>query len=106
MNNFQKTVQKKINEIWPDAQKHISRISRETLKTLKKSEKQLQTIYGATKKRTEELILKAKREELYYRLGQSVAPLLTSDQLKHKSVLKISMELREINKKLRSKSRS
>ncbi|MDD5018848.1 MAG: hypothetical protein PHH75_01570 [Candidatus Omnitrophica bacterium] len=105
MNDFQKTVQKKINEIWPDAHKHISKISRETLKTLKKSEQQLLTIYGTTKKKAEELMLKAKREELYYRLGQCIAPLLTSDQLKRKSVLKVYTELREVNKKLRSKSR-
>jgi len=106
MNNLQKTVQKKIEEVWPDAQKNISKISRKTLKTLKKSEKQLLAIYGKTKKKAEQLILQARREELYYELGKVMAPLLSSDQLKNKAILKIYSEIQGINKQLRSKTRS
>jgi len=106
MNNLQKTVQKKIEEVWPDAQKNISKISRKTLKALKKSEKQLLAIYGKTKKKAEELILQARREELYYELGKAMAPLLSSDQLKNKTILKIYSEIQGINKQLRSKARS
>ncbi|MFA5038780.1 MAG: hypothetical protein WC732_03780 [Candidatus Omnitrophota bacterium] len=100
MEDLTKTIQKKIKEIWPDAQKHISKISKETLKTLKKSEKQLKAVYGKTKRSTEELILKAKREELYYQLGKRVAPLLTSDHLKNKNVMKIYSQIRRVNKEL------
>lgn len=104
MNNLKKTIQKKIEEVWPDARKDISQISRETLKTLKKSEKQLLAIYGKTKKKTEQLILKARREELYYELGKSITPLLSSDQLKNKTILKIYSKIQDVNKQLRSKS--
>ncbi|MFB3919534.1 hypothetical protein BU251_03625 [Candidatus Velamenicoccus archaeovorus] len=106
MNDLKKTIQKKIEEVWPDAQKNISKISHKTLKTLKKSEKQLLAIYDKTKKKTEQLILQAKREELYYELGKAMAPLLSSDQLKNKTILKIYSEIQEVNKQLRSKARS
>ncbi len=106
MNDLKKTIQKKIEEVWPDAQKNISKISHKTLKTLKKSEKQLLAIYDKTKKKTEQLILQAKREELYYELGKAMAPLLSSDQLKNKTILKIYSEIQEVNKQLRSKAKS
>jgi len=106
MNDLKKTIQKKIEEVWPDAQKNISKISHKTLKTLKKSEKQLLAIYDKTKKKTEQLILQAKREELYYELGKAMAPLLSSDQLKNKTILKIYSEIQGVNKQLRSKAKS
>ena len=103
MDDLKKSIQKKIDSIWPGAQTDISKISRDALKALKKGEKQFTILYAQTKKKTQELVLRAQREELYYELGKTVASLLTSDQLKNKKVLKASTQITQINKKLRSK---
>ena len=72
-------------------------------KLLKKSEHNILTASRHLKKSAERMLFKAKREELYHELGKIIAPLLTSDQLKNKNILKISSEIQKINKSLRTK---
>lgn len=103
MENIKNTVRKEIEKIWPEAKKNISKVNKDLTKLMKKSEKNLSDFYSNVKKKTDLLLLKAKREELYYELGKSLSPLLTSDQLKNKNILRISTEIRQLNKKLRSK---
>ena len=103
MGKIQNSIQKEIEKIWPQAKKNVTKINKDVLRLLKKSEKSLIDTYSNAKKKTEELIFKARREELYYELGKGVATLLTSDQLKNKNILKISTQIRHLNKKLRSK---
>ncbi len=103
MGKIQNSIQKEIEKIWPQAKKNVTKINKDVIRLLKKSEKSLIDTYSNAKKKTEELIFKARREELYYELGKGVAPLLTSDQLKNKNILKISTQIRYLNKKLRSK---
>ncbi len=103
MANIQDSIQKEIEKIWPQAKKNVSKINKDVVKLLKKSEKKLVEAYATAKKKTEQLVFKAKREELYYELGKKVAPLLTSDQLKNKNIMKISTEIRQLTKRLRSK---
>jgi len=96
-------IQKEIEKIWPNAQKDLSKINKEANKFFRKSEKKIAQVYSGAKKKGEELILKAKREELYYELGKNVAHLLTSDQLKNKNILRIKSEIQQLSKKLRNK---
>lgn len=103
MEDLNKMIQKKIQEIWPDAQETISKISKDAAKTLKKSEKQLKAAYEKTRQSAEQLVLKAKREELYYELGKSVAPLLMPVHLKNKKVRELHAQIKNLNKQLHSK---
>jgi hypothetical protein len=103
MTTAKNPIQKEIEKIWPSAQKEVAKINKEASKFLKESEKKITEVYCVAKKKGEELILKARREELYYELGKSVAHLLTSDQLKNKNILRISSEIRQLDKKLRAK---
>ena len=104
MGNLQKNIQKEIEKIWPQAKRNILKINKDVTKVIRKGEDDLVAFYKDARKKTEKLVCQAKREELYYELGKSVAPLLTSDQLKNKNILRISTEIQRFNKKLRSKS--
>jgi len=103
MKDIRNIVRKEIKKIWPRAQKDIDRLGKDTAKLMKKTEKNLIDLYAQAKKTTQETILKAQREKLYYELGRSVASLLTSDQLKNKAILRLDTEIRQINRKLRAK---
>ncbi len=103
MEDIKKTIQNEIEKIWPQAKKNISKLSKDTTKLLKKSEKELTIISKKIKTGVEQLVNKAKREELYRELGKYVTPLLTSDQLKNKNVMRIYSEIQQINKNLKKK---
>jgi hypothetical protein len=103
MGNVKNKIQKEIEKIWPQAQKHIAEVNADMVKLMKKGEKNLSVLYAQAKKKTEELALMAKREELYYELGKNIAPFLTSDHLKNKNILNIYSEIQRVTKKLRAK---
>ncbi len=103
MKNSKNPIQKEIEKIWPDAQKNISKINKEAIKLLEKGEKNLLNIYNTTKKKTEEIICKAKREELYYELGKLVASRLTQEQLKNHKIAATASEIRKLNNEIRLK---
>jgi hypothetical protein len=103
MADIKNKIQKEIEKIWPDAQKNLSKINKDVTRVMQEGEKNFNIFYAQAKKKTEEIVMKAKREELYYELGKCVAPLLTSDQLKDKKVLKIYTDIEQLNKKIRSK---
>ncbi|MBI5873637.1 MAG: hypothetical protein HZB36_05790 [Candidatus Omnitrophica bacterium] len=103
MEDLKNKVQKEIEKIWPQAKKNINTINRNAVKIMQKSEKDLAAISKNIKTGVEKLVYKAKREELYYELGKGIAPLLTSDQLKDKNILKIYTEIQQLSKHLRKK---
>ncbi|MFH1690967.1 MAG: hypothetical protein ABIC68_00135 [Candidatus Omnitrophota bacterium] len=103
MKKVKNSIQKEIEKIWPDAQKNISKINKDAIKLLEKGEKNLLAIYNTTKKKTEEIVFKAKREELYYELGKMVASRLTKEQLKNKKIAFIAGEIRKLSNKIRIK---
>lgn len=104
MKKIKDSIQKEIEKIWPQAQENITKINKDAIKLLKKGEKNLLAIYKTTKKKTEELIFKAKREELYYELGKQVASHLTQEQLNNKKIANIADEIKKITGKIRSKN--
>ncbi|MFH0877593.1 MAG: hypothetical protein V1863_05150 [Candidatus Omnitrophota bacterium] len=104
MNELQNNINREIKKFWPKAQKSMAKINRDLTKAIQRGEKDLRKFYKDAKKKTETVVLKARREELYYELGKSVAPLLTSEQSKNKNILRISSDLRLVNKKLRSRA--
>ncbi len=106
MEDIKNMVKREIEKIWPQAKENIIKFNKDAGKLLKKSEKDLTVISRNIKSGVEKLVCKAKREELYYELGKIIAPLLTSDQLKDKNILKIYSELQSLNKTLKKKSRS
>jgi sulfite reductase alpha subunit-like flavoprotein len=91
---------KEIEKLWPQTQKQLQNVNKDVMKLMQKSEKNLVGLYNSAKKKTEELIFKAKIEELYYELGKKVTPLLTEEQSKNKSIAKICSELSDLKKKL------
>lgn len=103
MENLKNTIQKEIEKIWPQAKENISKFHKDVVELMKKSEKDIAIVSKRVKTNIEKLVAKAKREELYYELGKNVAPLLTSDQLKNKNILKITAEIRQLNKNIRKK---
>ncbi|HAJ56196.1 MAG TPA: hypothetical protein DCL35_00310 [Candidatus Omnitrophica bacterium] len=103
MDNLKDTIQKEIEKIWPQAKKNITKFNQDAVQLMKKSEKDLAVISKNIKTNVEKLVCKAKREELYYELGKNIAPLLTSDQLKDKNVLKIYTEIQQLSRRLRKK---
>lgn len=103
MPNIKDTIEKEFDRIWPQAQKNIAKINKDVVKLLKKSEENFVSASKTVKKGVEKLVLKARREELYYELGKNIAPLLTSDQLKDKNILRISTGIQQVNKNLRTK---
>ena len=104
MNDFNGLVRKEVEKIWPQAKKTLQQLNKDAGRMFKKTEKNLIDAYAKTKKTTEEIVQKAQREKLYYELGKAVAPLLTSDQLKNKNILRLSTEIRRLSKKIRRKS--
>ncbi len=103
MSNIKDTIEKEFDRIWPQTQKNIAKINKDVVKLLKKSEESFVSASKTVKKSIEKLVLKAKREELYYELGKNISTFLTSDQLKDKNILRISTEIQRVNKNLRTK---
>jgi predicted RNA-binding protein with PIN domain len=101
MNDINSVVRKEVKKIWPQAKKTLQQLNKDAGSFLKKTEKNLAGAYTKAKKTTDELIEKAQREKLYYELGKVVAPLLTSDQLKNKDILRLSVEIRRLSRKIR-----
>lgn len=98
-------IQQEFERIWPQVKKNLSKINKDIIKIAQESEKNLIHISKKVKKNTERMIIKAKREELYYELGKSIAPLLTSDQLKNKKINSINVAIRKLSRKLGSRKR-
>lgn len=96
-----KSIQKEIEKAWPEAKKNLNKINKDVTKLMKSTEKNLTEVYSKVRENTEQLILKAKREEAYHRLGQAMASRLTKEQLKNKKIAKIFQEIKDINKKLK-----
>lgn len=103
MKDIKQRVKKEIEKIWPQAEKNLVRLSKDAAKLMKKTEENIVEMYAEAKKQTQEVIWKAQREKLTYELGKSVSPLLTSDQLKNKNILRLHQEIQQLNKKLRKK---
>jgi len=103
MENTKDRIQKEFEKIWPNAKKNITKVNKDLSKLMKKSEKNLIEVYSTVRKRTEAVIMSAKREELYYELGKNVTSLLTSDQLKNKKILDIYSQIQQLSRKLRNK---
>ncbi|OIO36091.1 MAG: hypothetical protein AUJ74_03730 [Candidatus Omnitrophica bacterium CG1_02_44_16] len=103
MENAKDHIQKKFDKIWPQAKRNITKANKDLVKLMKKSEKNLIDAYSNIKEKTGSVIMRGKREELYYELGKNVATLLTSDQLKNKNILDIYTRIQQLNKKLRNK---
>jgi hypothetical protein len=102
MKDINTLVRKEVKKIWPQAKKTLQQLNKDANRIFKKTEKNLIDAYAKTKKATEEVVLKAQREKLYYELGKLAAPLLTSDQLKNNNILRLSTEIRQLTKKIRS----
>ncbi len=94
-------IQKEIEKIWPGAKKKLSKVNKDVSRVMKESEKNLSSLYKNIKKNTDILIAKAKREELYYQLGRSVAGALTEKQKKSRKISRIYSQLQQLNKKIR-----
>jgi predicted glycosyltransferase len=103
MENLKDTIQQELEKIWPQAKKNISKFQKDVVGLMEKSEKDIAVISKKVKTNIDKLVSQAKREELYYELGKNVAPLLTSDQLKNKNILRITAEIRLLTKNLRKK---
>ncbi len=103
MESIKDKIVKEFEKAWPEAQKNVSKMNKEVIQLIKKGEKNVIDIYAQAKKKTGQLASMAKREELYYELGKAIAPLLTSDQLKDKNIMKIFTEIQKLSRKLRSK---
>lgn len=102
MKKAKNIIQKEIEKIWPQAQEGISKLNKDVSRLMKKSEKNLTVLYKNVKNKTAELIIKAKREELYYELGKAIMPYLTPDQINNKRISKIYSKIRQLKKELRS----
>ncbi len=103
MKDFQSYVRKEIKKFLPQAQKSMAQLNKEAQKLMEKTEKNLLETYAKTKKATEALIFKARREKLYYELGRAVLPVLTAEQLNHKRIAPTLREIKKLNRKIRSK---
>lgn len=102
MKNLKAKIEKEVEKIWPEAKKNLAKANRDLKKLMKSSEKTFAQLLAQTKKKTEEVISRTRREQLYYELGKKIIGLLTSDQLKDKNVLKVYTEIQRLNKKLRA----
>ncbi len=103
MGDMNTMIRKEIEKIWPEAKKTLTQLNKDASKLIKKTEKNLFDAYAKTKKTTEDLIIKAQREKLYYELGRAVASRLSADQRKNKTIAGISAQLRRLSRSLREK---
>lgn len=103
MQNIKEVVKKEIEKFWPKAQKGLTKLNQDVLKLMEKSEKDFAHLSKNVQKGVNRIVSGVRREELLYELGKSVLPLLTSDQLKDKKVLKIYTEIQRLNKVIRAK---
>ncbi len=104
MKDFQSYARKEIKKFLPQAQKSMAQLNKETQRLMEKTEKNLLQTYAKTKRATEALIFKARREKLYYELGRAVLSVLTAEQLNHKRIAPTVKEIKKINRKVGSKA--
>ena len=101
MKNISSTIQKEIQKFWPQAQKSMAKLNKDTQQFMKQTEKNLAASYDKARRTTEKVILKAQREKLYYELGRTVMPILSAKQLDNKRIAPTVREIRKLNNKIR-----
>jgi hypothetical protein len=57
-------------QMWQDTRNHLAKLSRDTMDLLKKGEKEVVMASGKAKVNFEIMLLKAKKEQLYYLIGK------------------------------------
>lgn len=93
---------KNIEQIWQQTQKQLRKMANEAMVLTKKGERQLRSLTEKGKIQTEILILKTKREQLYYRVGKLVA---TSRKITNKKILGIRREISSLNRQIINKEK-
>lgn len=61
---------KDFEEMWFDTKNQLVKLSKETMEFLKKGEKEVVKVSGKAKVNFEIMLLKAKKEQLYYLIGK------------------------------------
>ena len=95
-----------LSKIWEMTQDQLNKIAKEVTVLAKKSEAYIRDISGKGKIEAEILILKARREGIYYELGKTIAGPSRKDRdakvaLFKKQILEINKELKHKEKLLR-----
>lgn len=96
-------LKEKIFKLWARTKKDLDRALEETTSLIKKGEQHLREISEKSKERLELMSLKLKRENLYYKLGKTVASTSKSKWLENKRIEKLVNEIRKINREIRKK---
>ncbi len=92
-----KDMGKNLEKIWQQTQKQLKKMAGEAMVLTKKGEKQLRSLTEKGKIQTEILILKTKRERLYYGLGKLVA---TSPKITSKKIQDTRREISNLNRQV------
>jgi len=102
---------KDFEKMWKDTKQQLSKVSQETLELLKKGESEIVKVSGKAKINFENLLLKLKKEQLFYIIGKESYKLLRKSKLGNAKLTSLNKEIKEIerqisanNKLLRKKS--
>jgi hypothetical protein len=96
-------LQKNLTKVWKKTKKQLNKAAQETSRLIKKGEGHIKDLSFKGKIKSEILILKTKRESLYYYLGRAVAISKTKT---NKKIEKIQKEINEINKEIKIKEKA
>ena len=97
-----KEFEKKVDKLWKVAKKDLDKVSKDTMRLVKKGEAYIKEISKKGEENLESMVLALQREKLYYELGKSLASLSKRKWAKNKkvegSIAKIKGLSRKINR--------
>ena len=96
---------KEFEKMWKDSKKYLKQASKDTLVLLKKGEKQVAELSGKGKLNFEVMLLKAKKEQIYYSLGKGAVSFLNNKPQVPAKLKKFLRQLSSIDDQIKKNQR-
>jgi vacuolar-type H+-ATPase subunit H len=91
------------NKIWQETKEQLVQLSKDTTDFLKRGEEEISKVSGQAKKNFENMVLKLKKEQLFYFVGKEAYKLLKNKRVPKASLKKLIEEVKNIDKQIRIK---
>lgn len=100
----EKALKDKVVKLWLRTKRDLENVVNDAGKLIRKGEEQIKEISEKSREKLELMSLKLKRENLYYRLGKTLAGLSRSRWQENKKLQKLISEVKKLEREIRKRS--
>jgi len=101
MNKEREALKHKISQVWTRTKKDLDSALDETARLLKSGERHLKGISEKSREKLELMSLKIKRENLYYKIGKTVALTQKSKWPESKKIDKLFQDIKKLDREIK-----